>query len=260
MLKNKVIIVAGSAGLLGRAFARSLLNNDATVILADINEKLLLEFYNELKGENFSEVEHYKLDITSKDSIQSLISQIKSKHKKIDGFVNTAYPRNNNWGVPVEDVKYDDFCENVNLHLGGYFLCTQQFAIFFKSQGFGKIVNISSILGVSAPKFDTYKGIFINGKEMSTPVEYSAIKSGIIHFSKYFAKYYHGCNITINCISPGGLYVNQPQEFVERYRKYCNKKGMLAPNDITGTLIYLLSEFGDYVNGQNLIVDDGWSL
>ena len=95
---------------------------------------------------------------------------------------------------------------------------------------------------------------------MTTPVEYAAIKSGLIHLTKYMAKYFKGMNIKVNTLSPGGIFDNQPTEFLEAYKKECSNKGMLDKSDLRGTLVYLLSDMSLYVNGQNIIVDDGFVL
>ena len=95
---------------------------------------------------------------------------------------------------------------------------------------------------------------------MTMPVEYAAIKSGLIHLTKYMAKYFKGMNIKVNTLSPGGILNNQPEVFLEEYKKNCLNKGMLENIDLKGTLIYLLSDMSTYVNGQNIIVDDGFIL
>ena len=178
-----------------------------------------------------------------------------NEFSKIDALVNNAYPRNKNYGRKFEDVTYEDFCENVNMHLGGYFLMMQQFAEHFKKQGHGNIINIASIYGVIAPRFDIY-----DNTDMTMPVEYAAIKSAIIHLTKYVAKYYKGYNIRVNCISPGGIYNNQPEPFIKSYNEYALNRGILDSSDITGILLFLLSNESKYINGQNIIVDDGWTL
>ncbi len=260
-LENKVIVIAGGLGLIGKAFTEAVLENGGIAIIGDINKKTGIEYSEKLKPQYGKEkVEFVDLDITSKQSLLQMIANITKKFTKIDGFVNTSYPRNTNWGKKLEDVTYADFCENVNLHLGGYFLASQEFAIAFKKQGYGNIVNVSSILGVTAPKFDTYEGLSNMGKEMTSPVEYSPIKAGIIILTKYMAKYFKGSNIRFNCISPGGILEGQPKDFQLRYQKYCSSKGLLDAADLKGTLVYLLSDFSKYVNGQNIIVDDGWTL
>jgi len=248
MLKNKVIFITGGAGLLGKEFVKAILENGGIPVIADIDEVA----GNKLKT---SSVDFIQMDITSKESINNAITILERKYNKIDGLVNNAYPRNKNYGQHFFDVEYSDFVENVGLNLGGYFLTSQQFAKQFKKQGHGNIINISSIYGIVPPKFEIYKDT-----KMTVPIEYSAIKSGLIHITKYMAKYFKGMNIRVNAISPGGIFDNQPQSFLNNYSKECLNKGMLEPQDISGTLIYLLSDMSKFVNGQNIIVDDGFVL
>jgi len=127
--------------------------------------------------------------------------------------------------------------------------------LYFSKAGGGSIVSLSSIYGVIAPRFDIYEGT-----DMTMPVEYAAIKSGIIHLTKYFTRYFSGNGIRFNCVSPGGIIDRQPKEFLDKYRKYSVSKGMLSPEDICGAVSFLLSDDSKYVNGQNIIVDDGWAL
>lgn len=244
MLKDKVVIIIGGSGLIGKAFVKSAIQNRATVINADINQPNI-----EL------DCEFIYTDITSKNSLDNLIELISQKYGKIDAVVNSAYPRTKSFSNHFFDVEYDDFCTNTNLQLGGAFLVMQRFAKFFKSQGYGNIITLSSIQGVVAPKFQTYKGT-----QMSSPVAYSAIKSGVIHLSRYLAKYLKGANIRVNCISPGGILDNQNEIFLNQYKDVCLNKGMLDPSDICGALIFLLSDYSEFINGQNIIVDDGFCL
>ena len=196
-----------------------------------------------------------QIDITDTNSIQKLITSISEKFGKIDALINSAYPQNKNYGKHFFEVTYDDFCENVGLNLGGYFLTSQQFAKFFCEQGYGNIINLASIYGVVAPRFQIY-----NNTSMTTPVEYAAIKSGLIHLTKYMAKYFKGKNIRVNTISLGGIEDKQPESFLRAYKEFCLNKGMLNAKDIAGTVLYLLSDLSEFVNGQNIVVDDGFTL
>ena len=184
-----------------------------------------------------------------------MIGALHTKYGRIDALVNNAYPRNKCYGRHFFDVAYEDFCENLNLNLGGYFLASQKLAEYFQKQGHGNIVNIASIYGVIPPKFEVYENT-----SMTMPVEYAAIKSAIIHLTKYMAKYFKGMNIRVNSLSPGGVQNSQPKAFLDKYRTNCINKGMLGVEDLNGTLVYLLSDTSMYVNGQNIIVDDGYSL
>lgn len=84
--------------------------------------------------------------------------------------------------------------------------------------------------------------------------------AGLIHLTKYMAKYFKGMNIKVNTLSPGGIFDNQPKSFLEKYKSNCLSKGMLDKSDLKGTLIYLLSDMSKHLNGQNIIVDDGFSI
>ena len=95
---------------------------------------------------------------------------------------------------------------------------------------------------------------------MNPPIEYSAIKAGIIAITKYLAQLYKKKGIRVNCVSPGGIISNQSRFFKSRYKKSCGNKGLISPEDLNGILFYLISDQSRYVNGQNFVVDDGWSL
>ncbi|SFV50823.1 Legionaminic acid biosynthesis protein PtmA [hydrothermal vent metagenome] len=256
MLKDKVVVITGGAGLIGQAFVKAVVQNHGIAIIADINKELGLNVKDVLSLElDSANIDFIHLDITSKNSLSNAITVLHKKYKKIDALVNNAYPRNKNYARDFFDVEYEDFKENLGLNLGGYFTTSQQFAKYFQNQGYGNIINISSIYGVVAPKFEVY-----NGTKMTMPVEYAAIKSGLIHLTKYMAKYFKGTNIRVNTISPGGILDNQNELFIQQYKENCLNKGMLNRDDLAGTLLYLISDMSRYVNGQNIIVDDGFTL
>ena len=256
MLKDKVVVVTGGAGLIGQEFVRAVIEQNGIAIIADINknegQRVSNELSNKLKS---NKIDFFELDITSKKSLQECISYLDNKYGRIDALINNAYPRNKNYGRHFFDVEYDDFVENLGLNLGGYFTTSQVFSKYFKRQGYGNIVNISSVYGVIAPRFEIYKDT-----SMTMPVEYSVIKSGLIHLTKYMAKYFKGMNIRVNTISPGGILDNQPELFLEKYKGECLNKGMLDKSDLKGTLVYLLSDMSKFVNGQNIVVDDGFTI
>ena len=255
LLADKLVVVTGGAGLLGYEFCMAIAQNGGTAVLADLNFEAAQKKADIICGQYPGRAIAAAIDITKQASIGNVIDQLKTKWGKIDAVVNNAYPRNASYGRRLEDVTYEDFCENVSMHLGGYFLVAQQFAEHFSKQGHGNIINISSIYGVMVPRFEMYEGT-----EMTMPVEYAAIKSGVLQLSKYFAKYFKGTGIRVNSISPGGIKDKQPKLFLENYKGFCANKGMLDKSDLVGALIFLLSEMSTFMTGQNLIIDDGFSL
>lgn len=255
-IENKVVVITGGAGLVGQSFVKAIAACKGIPVIAEISEDKGNEArskISEILG--YDNVYFYKCDITSKDSLVELIQNVSSRFGKIDALINNAYPRNQNYGRHFFDVEYNDFSENLSLNVGGYFLASQLFAEYFVKQGYGNIISIASIYGVVAPRFEIYEGT-----KMSNSVEYSAIKAGVIHLTKYIAKYLKGRNIRVNSLSLGGIYDNQPELFLDNYKKFCLNKGMLETDDVTGTLLFLLSEYSLYINGQNLVVDDGFTL
>lgn len=252
LVKDKIVVVTGGAGLLGKTFCQEIANNGGVAVVAEYDIAIAQKLCTSLQNDNIVPAQ---INITDKDSIIALINNISQKYGKIDALVNSAYPRNKNYGKHFFEVTYDDFCENIGMNLGGYFLTLQFFAKYFYEQGYGNIINLASIYGVIAPRFEIY-----DNTPMTMPVEYAAIKSGLIHLSKYMAKYFKGKNIRVNTISLGGIEDKQPEAFLKAYKEFCLNKGMLNPNDIAGTLIYLLSDLSKFVNGQNIVVDDGFTL
>lgn len=253
LLKNRTIIIAGAGGLLGQNITHSLLKEGANIVAADITEEKIrksLDIYPDAR------VLISNLDITDEDSIENLISNAEKKWGTIDGAVNTSYPRSRNYGRKAMEVTYEDFCENLNMHLGGYFLFMRNCARYsLRKETEFSLVNLSSVYGNIAPRFDIYKGT-----NMTTPVEYAAIKSAIQGMSKYFGGLTKNSKFRVNTVSPGGIYDNQPENFTSAYRGYCRSKGMLAPKDITGAIKFLLSSQSEFIISQNIIIDDGFCL
>jgi len=256
MLNDKVVVVTGGAGALGRGFAAAIARQGGAAIAADVNIEAARRVADEWQAQpGGGSVVAAELDITSKDSVCALIDSLQARFGRIDAVVNNAYPRNKNYGRRLEEVTYEDFCANVDSHLGGYFLVAQQFCMAFKAQGHGNLINMSSIYGSMAPRFEVYEGT-----PMTMPVEYAAIKSAVVHLTRYFAQYFKGNGIRVNCLSPGGILANQPVDFLAAYNAHCASKGMLAPEDVVGALLFLLSDESRYMTGQNLFVDDGFSI
>lgn len=244
--KDKIAIVAGGAGLIGREIVKALREFGATVYIADIKKE-------KTEGES-AEIRYVYLDISSEDSIREAVATVTQNSGRIDILVNSAYPRTGDWNEKFEQVSFDSWKKNVDTHLGGYFLCCQKVAEVMKRQGGGVIINLASIYGSVAPDFSIYEGT-----EMTMPVAYSMIKGGIIALTRYIATYYGRYNVRANSISPGGIFDNQPHSFIEKYSRKNPLVRMGNPSEVVGAAIYLASGASSYVTGHNLIVDGGWT-
>ena len=252
MLAGQVVFINGACGLIGQRFVSACLDANAKVVAADINQqqlKALSEFYSS------ADLLTMSIDLSSAEQVQKGLEQSTEKFGEVTALVNAAYPRNKQYGREFFDVEFADFCENLNLNIGTTFLSCQTFSRYFKEQGRGSIVNLGSIYGMMAPDFDIYQDA-----NFTMPVEYAAIKSAVIHLTKYMAQMLRKEGIRVNCISPGGVLDSQPQAFLDRYNARSGQQGMLLPEQLNSTLLYLLSEKSSAVTGQNIVVDDGFSL
>ena len=253
MLQNHKVVIAGAGGLLGGTVVADLLNNGCEVIATDINidnmKSKLQKSSVEINNPKLCIVE---LDVTNEAQVKLFFE----KQYGLTGAVNCSYPRNKKYGTHFLDVSLESFNENINLHLGTSFLFMQQCAKYFKSnlKPFS-LVNISSIYGVVAPRFDVYEGT-----QMTMPVEYAAIKSALNHLNKYVVNYINDSLFRVNSVSPGGILDGQPEEFLAKYKNNTHGVGMLSPKDVLGAITFLLSGSSQFMTGQNLIVDDGFSI
>lgn len=253
LLCDKTILVAGAGGLLGSSVIVAALNQGANIIAVDINinaAKIRIESMGiSTDKEN---LKFYSMDITNADSVKEIFSSIPN----IDGAVNSTYPRNISYGAHYFDVKLEDFNENLALNLGGSFIFTQQCAAYFKKHKAPfSLVNISSIYGTVTPDFSIYENTL-----MTMPVEYAAIKSALLKLNKYVAAYVNDSGFRINSVSPGGIFDHQPEVFLDAYKKKTHGAGMLMPDDVVGAVLFLISDQSRYIVGQDIVVDDGFTI
>lgn len=252
MLTQKKIIVFGASGLLGANVTIDLLNKNADVIAVDIDTNIIQQQLSAADIKINERLKIVELDITCEQSVIDFFLM----QSNIAGVVNCSYPRNKTYGTHFLDVSLNSFNENCSMHLGSSFLLMQQSAKYFKCHNTAfSFVNVASIYGVVSPDFNVYENT-----EMTMPIEYAAIKSAIIHLNKYVVKYINNSLFRVNSISPGGILNGQPDMFLNKYKELTHGKGMLDVEDILGSISFLLSDDAKYITGQNIIIDDGFSI
>lgn len=242
ILKDKIIIVTGGSGLIGKELISDINRKGGLAINADIGVKTNLQ-----KGT-------LQMDITNDQSIHNGINLIIEYFGRIDGLVNNAYPRTKDWGIKFEDINPESWRKNIDMQLNSYFVCSQKVLKIMANQNHGAIVNIASIYGVVGNDFTLYEEY--GG---TSPAAYSAIKGGLINFTRYLASYYGKKGIRVNCVSPGGIFDYQHPSFVTRYEAKVPMGRLGNPDDIAPAVSFLLSDEAKYITGQNLIVDGGWT-
>lgn len=241
-LKDKIIIITGGNGLLGKAIVDRLISEGAFCINFEINHET---------NEDLSNV---YCDITDSNSIDTALEIVFKRYKKIDGLVNNAYPRTKDWGNKFEDILFESWKQNVDWQLNSYFYLTQKVASQMVGQNSGSIINMASIYGVVGADFNVYEGT-----TMTMPAAYSAIKGALVNFTRYVASYFGPQQVRVNTVSPGGIFDNQNEIFVNNYCEKVPMRRLGTPEDIAPTVAFLLSDDSRYITGQNLIVDGGWT-
>lgn len=248
-LSKKNYLILG-AGRIGHDLAIKLAQSSNVCVV----DKNLLSL-NKIKKKNPT-IHLIKFKLNSGENFKKIINKVKSKMSKIDGVVYALYPKSNSFGKAFEKIDDLSLKEDLFYQIGYPILFLKEISKYFiESKIKGRVVLISSIQGISAPKFYHYKKT-----KMHSPIEYTAAKSALIMITRYLAKYFKGKLINFNCISPGGILDNQPANFIKKYKKDCMSKGLLDSKDILGSIVFLLSDESKFINGQNIIIDDGWSL
>lgn len=243
-MDEKVAVVCGGLGLIGKEVVNALSQAGARVYVLDVG-------INENK-ENTTAIKYIKFDVTNDEKYDQAFESVIDEAGKIDIFVNLAYPRTEDWSAILEDVKNRSWKKNIDMQLNSCCLLTRKVAEMMKKEGIkGSIINFGSIYGVVAPDFEIYP------KGMTSPGAYSAIKGGILSFSRYAASYYGKHGIRINCICPGGIFDHQNQTFVKNYERRTCLKRMGKPEEVAAATLFLASDAASYITGTAFMVDGG---
>ena len=251
-LKGRIALVTGGAGKYGSCIAQGLGEAGATVIIASRNLRSCREKAGELRKEGL-DVKSEMLDISREESIKGIRDKIISDYKKIDILVNNAVGRP---GGDDSDSAAKHWEISMKINAVGLFLITRVFLEQMVKQNCGSVINIASMYGMVAQDPHMYDGTGLGSDEMG---DYFFHKAGMINFTRYLATRYAENNIRANCISPGGLFANQSERFLENYSRRVPLGRMADKDDIKGAVVYLASDASAYVTGHNLVVDGGWT-
>ena len=264
-LDNKVIVITGATGLLGRKHAEAIACYGGTPILLDLSQQTVDDFANELNEKYKVNSVGFAIDITDEKAIEDNVKQLIERFVKIDGLVNNA--ANN---PKVEDSKDINFSrlenfplntwnDDISVGLTGAFLCAKHygFAISQNLRG-GSIVNISSDLGLIAPDQRLYaKDGVSDDKQNVKPVTYSVVKTGLIGLTRYLATYWADKNVRCNAMCPGGVENGQPEGFLKEVNSRIPMGRMANSNEYQGTLLWMLSDSSSYLTGAVIPVEGG---
>ena len=251
--RGKNVVITGGAGLLGREIVKCFAAYNANTIISDINKEESIKLVEEIQNEKGT-ADFYYFDQSDVSTIPEVIKGLDRKNRPIDVWVNNAYPRTSDWGNKLENVSIESWRKNIDLHLNGYCICANEIAKRMAKRKRGVIINVGSIQSFVAPDFSLY-----HDTDMTSPAAYTAIKGGILMYTKYLASYFGKNNIRVNVVCPGGILNKQPDNFVLRYSHRTPLGRMADPKEIAPAILFLASDAASYITGTVLTVDGGFT-
>lgn len=256
-LSGRTALITGSVGGLGKVLADTLGELGADLILVDLPGKTLEVFADELKEKWSINVSTFEIDLEVEDERKILINKVNKDFDQLNVLINNAAFVGNSdlsgWNTDFESQSLESWRRAFEVNMTAVFELCQGFSPKMKKSVGANIINISSIYGQLGPDWRIYEGT-----NMGNPAAYGASKGALIQFTRWLsttlAPY-----IRANVVSPGGIFRNQPDLFITRYQNRTPLGRMATEIDLKGTVGYLASDLSQYVTGQVLTVDGGWS-
>ena len=263
-LEGRTAVITGGAGLLGKQFSRALGEAGACVVVADINIEGAQQQADQLKADGIQAIA-LQVDITDPDSLTTMVEACVNRFGRIDILVNSAAldPKFDPDNIQAqssnafETYPLETWKNAVDVNLTGTFLVTQACVKQMLAQNYGVVINICSTYGLAGPDQRLYERP--DGSQQFKPVYYTVTKAGILGLTRYLATYYAGKPIRVNALTPGGIYNQHDQAFVEKYAARTVIGRMAHLDEMNGAVVFLASEASAYMTGSNLVVDGGWT-
>jgi NAD(P)-dependent dehydrogenase (short-subunit alcohol dehydrogenase family) len=263
-LDGKICVIAGAAGLLGPYHARAIARQGGTAVLLDLNEGNAKLVAAKIAAEFGTDVLAFGADITDRRRVLEIKNELMNRFGRIDVLINNAAnnPKveegaSTGWDR-FEDFSLERWQKDINVGLTGVLICCQILGEQMRLQKSGSIINIASYLGLLAPEPKLYHRPGVPEElQPVKPVSYTVVKAGLLGLTKYLAGYWGDSNVRVNAITPGGVYNNQPNDFVEKISLRIPLARMAQPSEFEGAIAFLASDASTYVTGANVVVDGG---
>jgi len=242
--EDKIVMVTGSTRGIGKEIAVSFAKEGATVIVLGRNEEVAAQVCNEIKSQGHR-AESFACDVTNTENVQEIVNKILDKYKRVDILINNAGITKDNLLLRMSESDWDQV---INVNLKGVFTCTKIITKAMLKAKAGKIINISSVIGL-----------------IGNPgqANYAASKAGIIGFTKSVALEIASRGITVNAIAPGFIETEMTAQLNDSTQEGIKKKipqqRFGTAGDVAGACLFLASHEADYITGQTIVVDGGYA-
>jgi len=252
-LSGRVAVVTGGMGQLGAVYAAGLAERGMRVAVLDVTT-----------GDTPAGVRAFACDVTDRAAIEDALRDVEAEWGVPHVLVNNA-GLDSPPDAPAEEVgPFETYPESsfdavLEVNVKGAFLCCQVLGGAMAREGRGSIVNVSSIYGLLSPVQDLYTFRRKRGETFVKPVAYSVSKSAILNLTRYLATYWAAAGVRVNTLTLGGVWNDQPPEFLEAYSARVPMGRMLHAEEALGAVVFLAADASSYVTGSNVVVDGGWS-
>ncbi|HEX7446745.1 MAG TPA: SDR family oxidoreductase [Pirellulales bacterium] len=254
-LGGQVAAVVGGAGRIGSALCRAIAAAGADLAIVDLDQPAAERLAKQVGEETNRRVIAVAADATREAQLAEAVAQIAQRLGPPRLLVNSAQFRGTGfYSSNVEDYPRAAWEKVIETNLTAVHLACQAFGRAMLAAGGGRIVNISSTYGLVSPDPRIYGASGVN-----SPVAYAAAKAGVVNLTRYLAIHWQDKNIRVNCLVPGGVFDNQPAEFVSNYCDRTPLGRMATAEDYQGAVLFLLSRASEYMTGAVLCVDGGWT-
>ena len=264
-LNDRVAVVTGALGQLGRQYCRTLVGAGASVIALDLHadDASLEKAFPDLVEEACAPIA-ICADVTDKNSLEDALAAIVERVGTPDILVNNAAidsppnaPLEENG--PFESYPMESWRNVFSVNTDGVFLCCQVMGGAMARAGRGSIINIASIYGLVSPDQSIYQYRRDKGETFFKPVAYSASKSALYNLTRYLATYWGSAGVRVNTVTLAGVFNNQDPEFLAAYEPRVPLGRMADETDYNGVILFLASDAARYVTGSNVVADGGWT-
>lgn len=262
-VQDKVVIVTGGLGQLGRQYSLALAERGAKVAVFDLsNDPDLIARRYPQAADNLS---FYSVNITSRDSLAAALAQVVEKWGVPHVLINNAAldsppnaPAEENG--PFESYPEASWDKVMDVNLKGTFLCCQVIGGAMAAAGRGSIINVGSIYGLVSPNQTLYEyRAERDGKPFFKPVAYSASKSALLNLTRYLATYWARKGVRVNMVTLAGVFNHQDEQFLKNYTALMPLGRMANEDEYNGAMIFLASDASSYMTGSNVVLDGGWT-
>lgn len=261
-VQDKVVVITGGLGQLGRQFTLALAERGARVAVLDVG--VTEARVSERFGQTRENVLVVQADVTQRSSLETALQIVTAKWGPPHALINNAALDSPPSAPAEENGPFETYPESswekvMQVNAKGVFLCCQVIGGLMAQAGRGSIINICSIYGLVSPDQRIYEYRRAQGATFFKPVAYSVSKSALLNFTRYLATYWAERGVRVNTLTFAGVFNNQDEEFLRGYCTHVPLGRMAREDEYNGAVIFLISEASAYMTGSNLVIDGGWT-